>query len=73
VDFINRLLPDLYLNGRPLPELIPMMLQTGQDIDFSPKFYASALRRKLRAMGIQASIPDPQPTPIPDELKASVM
>ncbi|MEP7200032.1 MAG: hypothetical protein ABI874_09460 [Chloroflexota bacterium] len=70
VDFINTLLPDLYLNGRPLPEMIPMYLQSGQDVDFAPKFYASALRRKLRAMGIHADIPDPKPMPIPSEMMA---
>jgi ribonucleoside-diphosphate reductase beta chain len=70
VDFINRLLPDLYEFGRPSVEFIPAILKAGRDVDFTPKFYASALRRKLRAMGIQADIPDPKPTPIPEELKA---
>ncbi len=70
VDFINGVLPDLYESGRPLPELIPMLLQTGQDLDFAPKFYASALRRKLRAMGIQATIPDPTPMAIPADAMA---
>ncbi|MBI3733098.1 MAG: hypothetical protein HY259_06525 [Chloroflexi bacterium] len=70
VDFINPLLPGLYDFGRPSPEFIPGMLKTGQDLDWTPKFYASALRRKLRAIGIQASIPEPTPTPIPAELQA---
>ena len=70
VDFINQMLPDLYENGRPLPELIPMYLKTGQDVDFAPKFYASALRRKLRAMGIHATIPDPKPMEIPADTLA---
>ena len=72
VDFINGLLQGLYDFGRPAPEFMPMRLKTGQDIDWTPKFYASALRRKLRAMGIHANIPDPKPTPIPPEVLAMV-
>ena len=48
-------------------------LKNGEDIDWTPKFYASSLRRKLRAMGIQATIPDPAPTPIPPEVRAAAM
>ena len=73
VDFINKLLPQMYESGRPLPEMLPMYLQTGQDVDFAPKFYASALRRKLRAMGIQANIPEPKPMEIPEALRQAVM
>ena len=72
VDFINGLLQGLYDFGRPAPEFMPMRLKAGQDIDWTPKFYASALRRKLRAMGIHANIPDPKPTPIPPEVLAMV-
>ena len=70
VDFINGLLQGLYDFGRPAPEYVALRLKQGLDVDWTPKFYASALRRKLRAMGIQASIPDPKPTPIPPELLA---
>lgn len=70
VDFINGLLPGLYEFGRPSPEFAVMRYQQGLDVDWTPKFYASALRRKLRAIGIQASIPDPKPTPIPPEVLA---
>jgi len=72
VDFINGLLPGLYDFGRPAVEFMPMRLKAGEDIDWTPKFYASALRRKLRAIGIQASIPDPKPTPVPPEVLAMV-
>ncbi len=70
VDFLNPLIEGLYDFGRPAPQVIPMFLKMGQDVDWMPKFYASALRRKLRAIGIQASIPDPTPTPIPAEYQA---
>ncbi len=72
-DFINNLLPGLYDFGRPAPNIIAMYLKTGQDVDWTPKFYASALRRKLRAIGIQANIPDPTPTPIPADMHAMAM
>lgn len=72
VDFLNPLLPGLYDFGRPRAEYIPGMLQAGQDVDWTPKFYASSLRRKLRAIGIHADIPDPKPTPIPPEYQAMI-
>jgi ribonucleoside-diphosphate reductase beta chain len=70
MDFINTRLPDMYLSGRPLPEMIAVYRKAGQDVDFTPKFYASSLRRHLRAVGIQANIPEPQPTHIPAESMA---
>ena len=70
IDFLNPLLPGLYDFGRPRAEYIPGMLKQGQDLDWTPKFYASSLRRKLRAIGIHADIPDPKPTPIPPEYEA---
>ncbi len=72
IDFINPLLPDLYEFGRPRPEFLPGLLKSGQDIDWTPKFYVSSLRRKLRAIGIHANIPDPKPTPIPPEYQALI-
>lgn len=71
VDFINQLLPGLYDFGRPSPEIMLNYLKNGEDIDWTPKFYASSLRRKLRAMGIHANIPDPTPTPIPPDIAAA--
>jgi ribonucleoside-diphosphate reductase beta chain len=71
VDFINKLLPGLYDFGRPSPEIMLNYLKNGEDIDWTPKFYASSLRRKLRAMGIHANIPDPTPTPIPPDIAAA--
>jgi ribonucleoside-diphosphate reductase beta chain len=70
MDLINKLLPGLYEFGRPAPELMVGYLKTGQDLDWTVKFYASALRRKLRAIGIQAVIPDPSPTIVPPEIMA---
>jgi ribonucleoside-diphosphate reductase beta chain len=70
VDFLNPLLPDLYEFGRPRADFIPAMLAQGQDLDWTPKFYASSLRRKLRAIGIHANIPDPKPTAVPPEVQA---
>ncbi|MBI3734663.1 MAG: hypothetical protein HY259_14590, partial [Chloroflexi bacterium] len=72
VNFINQILPSLYESARPEPDMLAYMLQAGQDIDWRQKFYANSFRRKLRAVGIQANIPDPQPTPIPAELMAAV-
>jgi ribonucleoside-diphosphate reductase beta chain len=71
VDFINTLLPGLYDFGRPSPEIMLNYLKNGEDIDWTPNFYASSLRRKLRAMGIHANIPDPTPTPIPPDIAAA--
>jgi ribonucleoside-diphosphate reductase beta chain len=71
IDFINPLLSGLYDFGRPAPEAIPWFLKNGMDVDWMPKFYANALRRKLRAIGIQAHIPEPTPTPIPPEAIAA--
>ena len=70
MDFINRLLPGLYEFGRPAPELMAIYLKTGQDLDWTVNFYASALRRKLRAIGIHATSPDPAPTVVPPEILA---
>ncbi|HEV2038031.1 MAG TPA: hypothetical protein VGQ96_05425, partial [Candidatus Eremiobacteraceae bacterium] len=70
MDFINTLLPEMYLSGRPLPEMAAVYLASGQDMDFTPKFYASSLRRHLRAVGIHANIPEPQPTLVPADVMA---
>ncbi len=70
VDFINKLLPGLYASTVPEPDMMRWMLQTRQDLDWRNRFYASAFRRKFRALGIQADVPDPAPIPIPPEMRA---
>jgi len=72
VDFLNRLIPDLYASAIPDREMMLYMLKTGQDLDWRNKFYVSSFRRKLSSMGIHANIPEPTPIAIPHEVQQAL-